>query len=592
MAANQLTHVIQSLREATLHYDEAGLTDGQLLETYVRSQEEAAFAALVHRHGPMVWGICRRVLRIHQDAEDAFQATFLVLVRKAASIASKELVANWLYGVAHQTALKANATTAKRGAREKQVTTMPEPVLEPEHADDVQPLLDQELSCLPDKYRAVIVLCELEGKTRKEAARQLKLPEGTVASRLATARTMLAKRLVRRGVVLPAGGLAAVLAQNLACGSVPIAMALNTIKAATSIAAGQAAAGVISTSVAALMEGVLNAMLIKKIKTTFAVLIVLAFVLPVMGVLMQAAISADPAEKVKDGIHLTKEGPKNRKEGQPAADDPVTSKKGPEAPMITDLDNIRGAWKVVSAKETAAFEDNIDVPEYQGSVWIFDKKDITIQRAKAQTRLAFSLDPSKAPKEFNFGPDLNGKNEKRPFLGIYELAPDKLKLCYTVFNVRPTTFSMAKGISTITRLVILERQKPEPRRALGVKVEADGATAKLTVAFNYTGKTGDAPTFSGVRLYRYDLTVNGGPIRVGMEVKGNRQTVVLRGQSYTYIPTSANRQENGTLAVAKDTAGKMRLTGVYYYEGVLFVVDEEIRSGDALLLESSGRQVE
>jgi DNA-directed RNA polymerase specialized sigma24 family protein len=119
MAANQLTHMIQTLREATLHYDEAGLTDGQLLETYVRSKEEAAFAALVHRHGPMVWGICRRVLRSHQDAEDAFQATFFVLVRKAASIASKELVANWLYGVAHQTALKANATTAKRGAREK-----------------------------------------------------------------------------------------------------------------------------------------------------------------------------------------------------------------------------------------------------------------------------------------------------------------------------------------------------------------------------------------------------------------------------------------------------------------------------------------
>src|SRR5260370_662825 len=172
MAANQLTHVIQTLREATLHYDEAGLTDGQLLETYVGSKEEAAFAALVHRHGPMVWGICRRVLRSHQDAEDAFQATFLVLVRKAASIASKELVANWLYGVAHQTALKANATTAKRGAREKQVTTMPEPALEPEHSDDVQPLLDQELSCLPEKYRAVIVLCDLEGKTRKEAARQ------------------------------------------------------------------------------------------------------------------------------------------------------------------------------------------------------------------------------------------------------------------------------------------------------------------------------------------------------------------------------------------------------------------------------------
>lgn len=86
--------------------------------------------------------------------------------------------------------------------------------------------------------------------------------------------------------------------------------------------------------------------------------------------------------------------------------------------------------------------------------------------------------------------------------------------------------------------------------------------------------------------------MNGGPIPVGVEMKGNRQTVVLRGQSYTYIPISVDRQENGTLAVAKDKAGKMRLTGVYYYAGVLFVVDEEIRSGDALLLESSGRQIE
>src|SRR5262249_27234943 len=154
----------------------------QLLEGYVRGREEAAFAALVRRHGPMVWGVCRRVLHSHQDAEDAFQATFLVLVRKAASVVPREMVANWLYGVARQTALKARATTARRRAREKQVTAMPEPPLEQQALwDDLQPLLDQELGRLPDKYRAVIVLCDLEGKTRKEAARHFRLPEGTVA---------------------------------------------------------------------------------------------------------------------------------------------------------------------------------------------------------------------------------------------------------------------------------------------------------------------------------------------------------------------------------------------------------------------------
>jgi len=127
MANNQMSEVLQHLRRAALLRDGAGLTDGQLLEDYLRRREEAALAALVRRHGPMVWGVCRRVLRNYHDAEDAFQATFLVLVRKAASVVPREMVVNWLYGVAHQTALKARATTAKRGTRERQVTQMPEP---------------------------------------------------------------------------------------------------------------------------------------------------------------------------------------------------------------------------------------------------------------------------------------------------------------------------------------------------------------------------------------------------------------------------------------------------------------------------------
>ena len=214
MATSQMSEVIQHLRRVLLR-DGAGLTDGQLLEDYISRRDEAAFAALVRRHGPMVWGVCRRVLRNHHDAEDAFQATFLVLVRKAASIASRELLANWLYGVAHQTALKARATAAKRKGRERQVTEMPEPaVTEQDLWRDLQPLLDEELSRLPDKYRVVIVLCDLEGKTRKEAARQLGCPEGTVAGRLARARTMLAKRLARRGLALSGGALAAVLSQT------------------------------------------------------------------------------------------------------------------------------------------------------------------------------------------------------------------------------------------------------------------------------------------------------------------------------------------------------------------------------------------
>src|SRR5262245_54277905 len=173
MATGQMNEVIQLLRSAALLGEGAEPTDGQLLEGFLSHRDQAFLAALVYRHAPMVWGVCRRILRNDHDAEDAFQATFLVFVRRAASIASRELLANWLYGVACQTARKARATAARRRTREKQVPLMPEPPVEAREPQlDVQSLLDQELSCLPNKYRVTIVLCHLEGKTRSEAARE------------------------------------------------------------------------------------------------------------------------------------------------------------------------------------------------------------------------------------------------------------------------------------------------------------------------------------------------------------------------------------------------------------------------------------
>jgi RNA polymerase sigma factor (sigma-70 family) len=280
MANSQLSEVIRHLRRTVLLRDEAERTDGQLLEDYLRHRNEGALAALVFRHGPMVWGVCRRVLRDHHDAEDAFQATFLVLVRKAASVVPREMVANWLYGVAHQTALKARATTAKQRVRERQVSEMPEPAAaEPDLWNDLQPLLDQELSCLPDKHRVAIVLCDLEGKTRKEAARQLGVPEGTLAARVARGRVMLAKRLARHGLALSGGALGTMLAQNVLLAGVPTSMVSNTIKAASLFAAGQTAvAGLISAKAAALTEGVLQTMLLSKIKLAMAVVLVVAVV--------------------------------------------------------------------------------------------------------------------------------------------------------------------------------------------------------------------------------------------------------------------------------------------------------------------------
>jgi len=277
MATSDLSEVIQHLRRAVLLQAGAGLTDGQLLEDYVSRRDEAALADLVRRHGPMVWGVCRRVLQNYHDAEDAFQATFLVLLRRAAAVVPREMVANWLYGVAHQTALKARATACKRKVRERQVTEMPEPAaVEQSPWRELRPLLDEELSRLPDIYRSVVVLCDLEGKTRKETARQLGVPEGTVAGRLARGRVMLARRLTRRGLVLSGSALAAVFSQNLAGAVVPSAVVRSTIKAACLMAAGRAA-GVISVEVAALAKGVLNTMLMSKLKIGGTILLAVFF---------------------------------------------------------------------------------------------------------------------------------------------------------------------------------------------------------------------------------------------------------------------------------------------------------------------------
>jgi RNA polymerase sigma factor (sigma-70 family) len=266
MATTPTGEVLQHLRRIALLGDGAGMTDGQLLEAYIRHRDEAGFAALVRRHGPMVWGVCCRVLGNHQDAEDAFQATFLVLVRRASAIVPRDMVGRWLYGVARQTALKARATAGRRNARERQVAVMPEPAAaEPGLRDDLLPLLDQELGRLPEKYRAAVVLCDLGGKSYKEAARQLGWPEGTLAARLARARALLAKRLRRHGLAVSGATLAAELAHSAASAGVPTRVLATTIQIA--------ATGGGSAAVAALTEGVLKAMLLRRLMKALGALL-------------------------------------------------------------------------------------------------------------------------------------------------------------------------------------------------------------------------------------------------------------------------------------------------------------------------------
>ncbi len=292
MAARRIEPIVEQLCKAVQRSDDAHRTDGRLLERFVTDRDPAAFETLVRRHGPMVLGVCRRLVGDAHDADDCFQATFLVLATKAESVWPRERVGNWLYGVAHTTAVRVRAANAKRRLRERQVTAMPEPPTMPqEPGDDLHAVLDDELARLPDKYRTAVVLCDLEGRPRKEVARQFQIPEGTLSSRLTTARKLLARRLARRGLAV-AGSLAVVLSENAATARVPASLVKSTVEAA-SAAGPAAAAALVSARVVALKEGVLKTMLIKKLQ---AVLTVLALALLVGGAgLLYRGHAAEPA---------------------------------------------------------------------------------------------------------------------------------------------------------------------------------------------------------------------------------------------------------------------------------------------------------
>ena len=216
------------------------MTDGELLERFVTGRDEAAFEMLVRRHGRMVLGLCRRALRDDHEAEDAFQATFLVLVRNAGSIRKRESVASWLYGVAQRVTRKAQAGAKKRALvhqSEAMVATGPE---SDRDRFELRPILHDEVGRLPEKYRAPIVLCYFEGRSHEEAARQLEWPVGTVKGRLSRARDILQSRLVRRGVALALGVVAFL--EDEAKAAVPESLIQTTVQAAVRFDAGGIAA--------------------------------------------------------------------------------------------------------------------------------------------------------------------------------------------------------------------------------------------------------------------------------------------------------------------------------------------------------------
>jgi len=267
------TFGVDSTHSSTL--DVSDVSDGDLLGKFIDTKDEFAFGELVRRHARMVLGVCQRVLDNPHDAEDCFQAAFMVLVRKASTINPREMVGNWLYGVAYRTALEARKMTARRRLREKKKSEMPRPEADVDRWEELRPILDQELSRLPEKYRAVLIACDVEGRTRKEVAAAFDLPEGTIASRLSRAREMLAKRLRRRKMIITAAMVAMLLADRASAACVATPLVDSTLDAAVLLGAGKPITGVVRASVPALMNAVVRTMLWAKLTLGSVALVIL-----------------------------------------------------------------------------------------------------------------------------------------------------------------------------------------------------------------------------------------------------------------------------------------------------------------------------
>jgi RNA polymerase sigma factor (sigma-70 family) len=296
MAKIRLDTLLGYLRRLRTTEQAGAASDGLLLKQLAIRQDETALICLMQRHSPLVWGVCQRVLQNEQEAEDAFQATFLVLLRKARSLDGRGSIGPWLHTVAYHLALKARTKVARRRAQERQVQAMRGSEPTAEAWPELGPVLDEEVKRLPEKYRGPLVLCYLEGKTNEEAARELGRPLGSMSRHLARGLELLRERLLHRGQTFSSVGLAALLTAN-AAPAAPAAVMQETFTTAIGFVAGKTAVGETAASATALAEGMLKTMFITKLKLAALAALLLAMAGTGVGLFLHRALGESPLAK-------------------------------------------------------------------------------------------------------------------------------------------------------------------------------------------------------------------------------------------------------------------------------------------------------
>jgi RNA polymerase sigma factor (sigma-70 family) len=329
MANEPLDTAFRHLRRLALPEGDGGLSDAQLLERFVRQRDEAAFEVLLWRHGPMVLSLCRRVLNEAHAAEDAFQATFLVFVKKAGSIGKGQAVGSWLYKVAYRVALQARALARKQATHSLPTADMAVLAQGGGAAgdlmwSDLRPLLDEEVNRLPEKYRGPIILCDLDGMTHAEAAEELGCPQGTVSVRLMRGRERLRSRLIRRGLALSAGALVTLLGANAASAALPSLLVHATVEGARRFAAAKVAtataatAGAISVHAVMLAQKTIKGMFMTKLKFAAGALVALGLLATGAGVLTYRTAAGDGGQESGIGRQGSGVSPQDQAAGQPS----------------------------------------------------------------------------------------------------------------------------------------------------------------------------------------------------------------------------------------------------------------------------------
>jgi RNA polymerase sigma factor (sigma-70 family) len=393
------------------------LTDGQLLERFALRRDEDAFALLVRRHGPMVLGVCRRLLGHEQDAEDAFQATFLVLARRAPSVRLHAALGSWLYRVAVRVVHSARRRAELPGAPELAAARGADADPAREAAwRELRPVLDEEVRRLPEKYRAPVVLCYLRGKTHEAAAAELGWPRGTVAGRLARARDLLRRRLTRRGVTMAAGALATALSAGAAA-AVPEGLARGTAAAACRFAAGPAEATV-SLHAAELARGVLHAMFLTRLKLAGVVLLLLALIAGVGASALGGAGGKPAGAKQKPEL-IGKPGQLPAAQKQPA---PVT--KNGLAIAVLPLKQVFAAGEAPAVEVTLKNVADKALTLHHDPSWAYPSRRFVLEEVKtgrARTcGLFFPNDPVLSDKKLSPGESLTTKQD---LTHLFEVPP-------------------------------------------------------------------------------------------------------------------------------------------------------------------------